>query len=608
MKIDFKSSVLVRTLSLLQPRDQRKLALVVLIQIIFGFLDLLGVAAIGMIGALTVTGIQNGTTGNRVTAALTFLNLSDNSFQQQVIILGIAASVLLVGKTIFSIIFTRKIMLFLSRRGASISSELFSKLASSDLLTIQHRPTQETVFAVTYGVERLTLGVLAVAVTLISDTALLMVMSFGLFVVDPGMAISTAIVFGIVAISLYKFMGQKATNLGLSRSVLEVSSNETIVEFLGSYREIVVRDRRNYYSEKMRDLRYDLADLSAKSNFMPNISKFALEITLVLGGFALCSYQFYVSDAARAVAVLSIFLAATTRIGPAVLRIQQGAVVIKGSLGGAEATFNLMESLKDSKPSRLGISDLSTSHDGFSPEVELSKVSFTYATGTSKALDDIDLTLNSGRIYAVVGPSGAGKTTLADILLGIFPPSSGQVLISGCQPSETVIRWPGAIGYVPQEVLISGGTIRQVVAQGFPKEQVSDTLIWECLRLAQLESWVNGKPNGLDFEVGNRGSSLSGGQRQRLGIARALLTKPSLIILDEATSSLDGKTEADISDAIQALRGTTTVVLIAHRLSTVRQADQVVYMENGKIHCKGTFNEVRNLVPNFEVQAQLMGL
>ena len=135
-----------------------------------------------------------------------------------------------------------------------------------------------------------------------------------------------------------------------------------------------------------------------------------------------------------------------------------------------------------------------------------------------------------------------------------------------------------------------------------------DNIIWESLRIAQLESWVHEKPSGLDFEVGSRGSSLSGGQRQRLGIARALLTKPKLIILDEATSSLDGKTEADIGDAIQALRGTTTVVLIAHRLSTVRQADQVIYMENGNIQCMGTFNEVRNLVPNFEIQAKLMGL
>jgi len=608
MKPKSQASVLFRTLSLLEVKDQRKLAFVVIIQIFFGFLDLLGVAAIGMIGALTVNGIQNGTAGNRVSAALTFLNLSDLSFQHQVIVLGVAASVLLVGKTIFSIVFTRKIMFFLSRRAAAISSELFSKLTFSDLLTIQRRSSQETIFAITSGVERITLGVLAVAVTLVSDTALLLVMSLGLFVVDPGMAISTALVFGIVAFSLFKFMGQKATNLGLARSALEVSSNEAITEFMGSYREIVVGDRRDYYSQRMKNLRYGLADLTAKSNFMPNISKFALEVTLVLGGFALCGYQFYVSDAAHAVAVLSIFLAATTRIGPAVLRIQQGAVVIKGSLGGAEITFGLMDSLRNLKSRNLVISELSTKHQDFSPEVELTKVCFTYPGSSSSALYDVNLTLNSGSIYAVVGPSGAGKTTLADILLGIFPPTSGQVLISGSHPSETITRWPGAIGYVPQDVLISGGTIRQVVAQGFLADQVPDNIIWESLRIAQLESWVHEKPSGLDFEVGSRGSSLSGGQRQRLGIARALLTKPKLIILDEATSSLDGKTEADIGDAIQALRGTTTVVLIAHRLSTVRQADQVIYMENGNIQCMGTFNEVRSLVPNFEIQAKLMGL
>ena len=176
MKPRLQSSVLFRTLSLLEAKDQRKLAFVVIIQIFFGFLDLLGVAAIGMIGALTVNGIQNGTAGNRVSAALTFLNLSDLSFQHQVLVLGVAASVLLVGKTIFSIVFTRKIMFFLSRRAAAISSDLFSKLTSSDLLTIQRRSSQETIFAITSGVERITLGVLAVAVTLVSDTALLLVM------------------------------------------------------------------------------------------------------------------------------------------------------------------------------------------------------------------------------------------------------------------------------------------------------------------------------------------------------------------------------------------------------------------------------------------------
>jgi len=604
----FKSSILGRTLLLLEVSDRKKIIWVIVIQVLFGFLDLLGVAAIGMIGALTITGIENGNPGNRVSSALTILNLSDQSFKTQVVILGLAAAFLLVSKTLFSIVFTKRIMLFLSRRSASISSNLFSRLASSNLLTLQERSLQETIFGVTSGVERITLGVLAVMVTLVSDTVLLLVMSMGLFLVDPGMALSTAVTFGAVAFFLYKFMGQRASNLGLQRSSLEVSSNESITEFMGSYREIFVRNRRNYYSGEISKLRFNLAEITARSNFMPNVSKYVLEITLVVGGFALCGYQFMVADTAHAVAVLSIFLAASTRIGPAVLRIQQGAVIIKGSLGGADITFGLMDSLRGVIVESPDISDLTSDHEGFTPKVKLENVSFTYPGAMIPALDEISLSLDAGRLYAVVGPSGAGKTTLADILLGVFSPTTGGITISGESPDSAIAKWPGAIGYVAQDVLISGKTIREVVCQGYPVNQIPEGLIWESLRLAQLELWAKEKVEGLEFQVGSMGSSLSGGQRQRLGIARALLTKPQLLVLDEATSSLDGKTEADIGDAIQALRGTTTVVLIAHRLSTVRQADQVIYMENGKIQHIGTFTEVRNSVPNFEAQAQLMGL
>jgi ABC-type multidrug transport system fused ATPase/permease subunit len=170
------------------------------------------------------------------------------------------------------------------------------------------------------------------------------------------------------------------------------------------------------------------------------------------------------------------------------------------------------------------------------------------------------------------------------------------------------MKWPGAISYVPQDVYISKGSVRDNVALGYPVELATDALVDPALEIAHLDSFVRTLPDGIDTQVGERGTKISGGQRQRLGIARAMFTKPSMLVLDEATSALDGETEANISEAIQGLKGSVTVVMIAHRLSTVRNADLVVYMESGKILATGTFDEVRNLVPDFDKQAKLMGL
>ena len=207
-----------------------------------------------------------------------------------------------------------------------------------------------------------------------------------------------------------------------------------------------------------------------------------------------------------------------------------------------------------------------------------------------------------------MGPSGAGKTTLVDLILGILEPNAGKVLISGLVPSEAFKKWSGAIAYVPQNVMVSTGTIRENVGLGYLPEIATDQLVLNALQIAQLDSQVLAMPGGLDSPVGENGSQISGGQRQRLGIARAMFTKPKLLVLDEATSSLDGQTEADVTAAIQSLRGRATVIVVAHRLSTARAADQVIYVENGHILAIGKFDEVRSAVPNFDQQALLLGL
>jgi ABC-type multidrug transport system fused ATPase/permease subunit len=194
------------------------------------------------------------------------------------------------------------------------------------------------------------------------------------------------------------------------------------------------------------------------------------------------------------------------------------------------------------------------------------------------------------------------------MILGVLSPDEGAIEISGISPLDAIKKWPGAISYVPQDVMISNGTIRENVALGYPLEVATDQHVYAALEIADLVSFVNSLPNGLDTQVGERGTRMSGGQRQRLGIARAMFTNPSLLVLDEATSSLDGETEVKVSDAIKNLGKATTVILIAHRLSTVKDVDIVVYMADGRIQATGKFEEVRSKVSDFDHQAQLMGL
>jgi ABC-type multidrug transport system fused ATPase/permease subunit len=601
-------SGIARSAKALDQVDRRKILLVIVLQILLGIVDLIGVAIVGVLGALAVTGVQSGRSGSRVEWALETLNLDGLSFQSQVGVLGALATILLVSRTIFSAFFVRRTYYFLARRGAKISAHLISKVLSQSLVSLNSRTNQETLFGITTGVSTVTTGILGTTVSLVSDGSLLIVMTIGLLIVDPLMAGSTLLTFSLVGILLFKLMHKRARTLGSQNAQLSIKSNEKILEVLSSYRESVVRNRRTYYFQEIGDLRYKLANTEAELSFMPNVSKYVIESTMVLGALLISAAQFATQDAPRAVATLAVFLAAGSRIAPAVLRFQQGALLIRSSLGGASPTLDLIEEMQQIQVLDTNVDQLDLEHKGFSPKLEMSDVSFTYPNGKSAAINNVSISANVGTSIALVGPSGAGKTTLVDILLGVLNPSNGTTLISGLPPIEAVSKWPGAIAYVPQDIFISNGTIRENVSLGYPSHEATDDLVLEALQVAQLDSFVASLPLGLDTPVGDRGARLSGGQRQRLGIARAMFTKPQLLVLDEATSALDGVTEASISESINVLKGRVTLVLIAHRLSTVLNADKLAYLSEGRVISVGTFDEVRIAVPDFDVQAKLMGL
>lgn len=604
----WSNSVVGRSTKVLSAEDQKKVFGVVLIQISMALLDLVGVAIFGILGALAVSGIKSQQPGDRVSKIINFFGLESFSFQNQAALLALISAIILIGRTCLSIYFSRKTLFFLSRRGAYISSALISRLLSQSLTKIQEKTIQQTLYTTTEGVRIITLGILGQAVVLIADVAILMVIGVGLFFVDPSIAVSSLLIFGGVSLFLYRVMHKSARLLGIKEADLSIKSSEKIVEVLSSYREAVIKNRRDFYSREIGKMRYQLADTLASASFLPNISKYVIEATLVIGGLLISGVQFAIYNASHAVATLAVFLAAGSRIAPAILRVQQSLILIRNSIGAAGPTLDLIESLGIEDKRDPVIDSVDYEHKGFVPSVQVNSISFAYPSRSSKVLDDLSFNILPGQSLAIVGPSGAGKTTLTDILLGIFPPDSGEIKISGNSPLIAINKWSGAISYVPQDVNINNGTIRENISMGFLPEYVSDERVWASLKIAHLDNFVNALPEKLDTKVGERGTKISGGQRQRLGIARAMFTNPKLLVLDEATSSLDGKTESDISDSINELKGNVTVILIAHRLSTVVNADQILYINQGKILARGSFEEIRKNVPDFDHQAGLIGM
>jgi ABC-type multidrug transport system fused ATPase/permease subunit len=580
--------------------DQIRILLVTTIQIALSILDLISVAFVGLLTALSINGIQSKQPTGSVVRVINLLGLEELSFQQQAAILGLIAGILLVVRTVLSLFFQKKLLKFLSLRAAGLSSDIVSKLTKQSILVVQEKSVQETIYLLTVGIGSVTFGVIATAVTFISDLALLLVMLIGLMVVDPIVASASAIGFGLIGFGLFQVLKFRASKLATDIADWSILSNQKISEVLISYREATVQNRREYYSEIIGGYRYKMAHAQADSMFIPTLSKYIIEMTMVMGAFVLAATQFLIYDAFHAISILAIFLAAGSRVAPAILRLQQGAISIKSNLAVASNTLKLWERI-NLNPIKLPEIEISSTDAGpeFSARIILDKVSFRYPNSSVDTIRNFSLEINPGEMVALAGSSGAGKSTLADLILGVLEPTSGRVLLSGTSPSSATGLFPGKISYVPQDVLIVDGTIRTNVALGYPDHEITDDAIWSALKASQLDEFVSQLEGGIHHLIGERGTNLSGGQRQRLGLARGLFTQPQLLVLDEATSALDSQTEAGITEMLVGLKGSITLIVIAHRLSTIKDASRVIYIRDGELAAEGSYEDVEREVSEF---------
>jgi ABC-type multidrug transport system fused ATPase/permease subunit len=624
---DFQSDgILVavrRSLALLPKRQQRRLFLAAGVQVSLNLLDLLGIAMIGLLAAIAASGIgSKAPLPSSVTKVFELVGLEDLTVSQMSVIVAVAAVGVLVLKTALQAIMSRRIFRFLANRQADVSADLARRFLSRPLLFVQRWTTSEAIYALGGGVGSATVAVLGSAITILAEVSLFVIVIVTLLVIDPIITVVAVVLFATVVGLSYRSLtkrGQKNAQVMTGASIDTLSA---VSEALQTYRETTVLNRRELYISKYQSLVGRYAQATASNAYIMEVPKYVLEATLYVAVLALGVVQFLVNkNLTAAAATVAVFLAAGMRMVPALLRLQGAAITIRNASVSAQPTFYLADALEHGssdasvmerasqvESGHLIRARIAAGHGDFDATVVVEGAYVTYLDAGQPALIDASLTVPPGTSVALVGSTGAGKSTLADVIIGVLEPDAGLVTISGVPPREAIARWSGAIAYVPQAVALVIGSVRENVALGLPADAIDDDMVWDALERAHLADFLRNSREGLDTFIGERGVRLSGGQRQRLGVARALYTRPRLLVLDEATSALDAETEQAIIKTLDALEGQVTTVTVAHRLATVRRADQLLYLEEGRIVCRGTFEEVRSQVRDFDRQASLLGL
>jgi ATP-binding cassette subfamily C protein len=333
-----------------------------------------------------------------------------------------------------------------------------------------------------------------------------------------------------------------------------------------------------------------------------------IETSLIISIGVFILLQTASGDIATSAAILGVFLSGGLRLIAALLPLQSAILSIKQAVPAANRAFAFLDTVEDVPSNQANPKSNEKSANFPNIAVSLDRVSFRYQGSDKTSLDDISLEIPSGAQAAFIGLSGAGKSTLADLVLGLLTPTNGKVVLGNQDASQLIRNQPGIFGYVPQKPGMVSGTIAENIALGIDPEDVNKELLDMAISLAHLRELVESLPNGVSTNLGKRKDELSGGQLQRIGLARALYAQPKLLIMDEATSALDAESEDQINNALDAMRGQVTVILIAHRLNTVQRSDIVFLMEEGKVTASGTFPELLKTNEKVQSLARLMAI
>jgi ATP-binding cassette, subfamily B, bacterial PglK len=448
---------------------------------------------------------------------------------------------------------------------------------SSDLIRNSHQAVKELVIQVFIPMIRVA-----------AEGIMVMGMLILLVVLAPAATGLAVLVIGGTALIMLKVIQPRLRRLGRRAHQLEAETLGTLQQSLHGIRDIKILGGESAFARRYGRARAQLARATYLRSTATDLPKTVLELSLL--GFILMVFAASVvfsGETTGSLSVLGLFAYAGLRMQPSLQRIITGLNNLKYSSAPLEDLSRDLQLVDGLEPTPPAGSPMAFDH-----ELRLDGVAFRYQAGHRDALSGIDLALEPGQVLGICGPTGGGKTTLIDVITGLLEPTAGTVTVDGKELREYSRAWQRTLGVVPQMVFLTDESLRENIALGVALEDIDDEAVNEAVDLAQLREFVGSLPQGLDTIVGERGVRVSGGQRQRVAIARALYRRPSVLVFDEGTSALDNATERELMSALSRLRGHHTILLIAHRLSTVRDADRIVFLEDGRITGEGTYEEL----------------
>lgn len=457
--------------------------------------------------------------------------------------------------------------------------------------------------AVDQSFSQVMLSFLVLTTEIMASLCILVLLLFA----EPLLTLVLVAVVGFSALAVVVYLRHVLVRLGLEATRFRLGRLQNLQQALGSAKEIKVLGREPFFVGEFRKQRQGHAAVQSQAETLSQMPRQVLE-AVVAGGLVLCIVIVLLQGrvSGELVSVLALFAMAAFRIMPGINRVVSSYNTMR------HASAYVTEAFRDmSDPRfRIPVAGEPGVQLGFRTDIELKNISFRYADADDPVLRNVSFKIMRGESVGIVGVSGAGKSTLIDVILGLLAPQQGQVLIDGHDIASNPVPWRRLIGYVPQMIALVDDTLRRNIAFGIDEQRIDDRMVWQALKLARLEGFAHSLPRGLETTLGERGVRISGGQRQRVGIARALYGEPEVLVFDEATSSLDNESEHEITNAIDALQGSKTLLIIAHRLSTVKRCNRLLLMNQGRIADSGSFadllsrnEEFRNMVRLTELRS-----